>query len=86
MALIYMDRISKIDKEIKLNCYTVHKLFFTSCVISAKFIEEPYFNNSYYAKVGGISLSEMNLLESEFLTRINYKLYIEERLFMIYAR
>ena len=35
-----------------------------------------YFNNAYYAKVGGVSTGEMNRLELEFLFRLNFRLQV----------
>jgi hypothetical protein len=32
-------------------------------VVSAKFADDTFYKNSYYAKVGGISTEEMNNLE-----------------------
>lgn len=55
-----------------------------SIAIAAKFYDEKYFTNQYYAKVGGISLKEFNCLEVEFLTMINYKLYVEDQIFIQY--
>ena len=37
--------------------------------------------NSFYAKVGGITLEEMNNLEKQFLFGIDYRLSIEEEQF-----
>ena len=35
----------------------------------------------YYSKLGGVSLSELKNLESEFLILIGYKLFVEEKLY-----
>jgi len=55
-----------------------------SVAIAAKFYDEKYFTNGYYSKVGGISLKEFNILEYEFLTTINYRLYVDDKLFIQY--
>jgi hypothetical protein len=34
-----------------------------SVMLAAKFFDDQYFNNAYYAKVGGVPCNEMNLLE-----------------------
>lgn len=53
-------------------------------MVAAKFFDEEYFSNSFYAKIGGISLEDMNRLEVEFLNLIDYKLYVEEKIFYQY--
>lgn len=43
---------------------------------AAKFFDEKFSNNAYFAKVGGVSTIEMNSLEMEFLSMIQYQLHI----------
>merc|ERR1719502_1709704 len=59
LALIYIDRL------IQRNSYTlcslnVHRILITSVMLAAKFFDDHYFNNAYYAKVGGVPCNEMN--------------------------
>ena len=53
-------------------------------VIAIKFNEDNYYTSDFYAKLGGISKLEMNHLEYEFATMINFNLFIEEDLFYQY--
>jgi hypothetical protein len=46
-------------------------------LVSIKFFDDIYYNNTYYAKIGGISLLELNQLEKEFISNINYDLYAD---------
>eukprot|EP00939_MAST-03C_sp_MAST-3C-sp1_P004536 g4536.t1 len=46
-------------------------------MLAAKFFDDHYYNNAYYAKIGGVPCSEMNSLELEFLFLINFTLYVE---------
>ena len=43
-----------------------------------------YFNNAYYAKVGGVPLVEVNALELEFLFSINFSLHTPTDVFEKY--
>jgi len=45
-------------------------------MIAAKFFDDIYFDNAYYAKVGGIPTAEINNLELEFLFMINFTLNV----------
>jgi len=67
MAIIYIDRISNMNSTINLNKKTIHKLFLTSVVVAAKFQDDAFFYNSFYAYIGGIKSTEMNFMEKEFL-------------------
>jgi Cyclin len=54
----------------------VHRVIITAILLAAKFFDDAYYNNAYYAKVGGVHTSEINGLESDFLFRINFSLYV----------
>jgi len=47
-----------------------------SVMLAAKFFDDQYYNNKYYAKVGGITPSEMNTLEVEFLFMAKFSLFV----------
>jgi hypothetical protein len=63
-------------KPFVLNTLSIHRLLLLSIVCSAKFFDDAYFNNHFYAKIGGITLRELNLLEIEFLALISFDLHI----------
>lgn len=44
-----------------------------------------YYNNAYYAKVGGISTAEMNLLEVDFLFGLGFQLNVTPAAFYTYC-
>jgi len=74
LALIYIDRlISK--NNFLLTDLNVHRVLITAVMLAAKFFDDAYYNNAYYAKVGGIAVSELNILEVEFLFRIHFQLH-----------
>lgn len=74
-ALLYIDRFMYRNKHVLLTSRCVHRLLITSVVVSMKFLDDLYYNNVYYAKIGGIPTAEMNALELEFLCRINFDLF-----------
>lgn len=62
----------------------VHRVVITAVLLAAKFFDDAYYNNAYYAKVGGVLVSEMNSLEVEFLFRINFSLRVVPEVFQKY--
>lgn len=52
---------------------------------SSKFQFGRFYNNAYYAKVGGISTNEMNLLEVDFLFGIGFQLNVTPTTFHTYC-
>ncbi len=53
-------------------------------LISIKYNEDDYYSNEFYAKVGGIRMTEMNKLEYEFLSLIDFNLFVNEDVFNKY--
>jgi hypothetical protein len=85
MALIYLDRVTNKKEGLVLSNYCIHRLFLTSLVVAVKFYEDKYYKNSFYSKVGGISSTELNTLELEFLDFIDYTLYVSEEEYQTYS-
>lgn len=76
LALIYIDRIIQINPTFVVNSLNIHRLLITSVMLGAKFFDDQYFNNAYYAKVGGVPCAEINCLEVEFLFMTNFGLSV----------
>jgi hypothetical protein len=85
VALVYLNRVSKNQGAIFVNPRTIHRLFVTSVLLAAKYCDDIYFNNKYYARVGGISCSEMNALELEFLFRSKFECNVSSEEFNMFS-
>jgi Cyclin len=83
LALIYVDRLIQRNNFL-LTELNVHRVIITAVLLAAKFFDDAYYNNAYYAKVGGVHISEMNSLEVDFLFRINFSLHVTTELFEKY--
>ena len=83
LILIYIDRICNIHK-CKLCYYNIHKLILGSMIIAIKYNEDEYYSQKFYAKIGGVTLAEICNLEYNFLSLINYNLFVNENLFSKY--
>ncbi|CAI9768250.1 unnamed protein product [Fraxinus pennsylvanica] len=84
-AYIYLDRFAKKQPLLPINSFNVHRLLITSVLVSAKFMDDIFYNNAYYAKVGGISTEEMNLLEVDFLFGLGFQLNVTPQTFHTYC-
>ncbi|GAV73381.1 Cyclin domain-containing protein [Cephalotus follicularis] len=85
VAYVYLDRFTQSQPSLPINSFNVHRLLITSVLVSAKFMDDMYYNNAYYAKVGGISITEMNLLELDFLFGMRFKLNVTPDTFYTYC-
>ncbi|KAK7285354.1 hypothetical protein RJT34_20123 [Clitoria ternatea] len=85
VAHIYVDRFIQ-HTDIKLTSLNVHRLLITSIMLAAKFMDDAFYNNAYYAKVGGVSTCELNRLEMNFLFGIDFRLQVSVDTFGKYCR
>eukprot|EP01018_Ginkgo_biloba_P006098 Gb_01709 [translate_table: standard] len=76
LAYAYIDRFIHQQPEVPITSLNVHRLLITSVMVAAKFVDDAFFNNAYYAKVGGVNTLEMNRLELEFLFNLDFKLQL----------
>ncbi|KAL8268434.1 hypothetical protein R6Q59_002244 [Mikania micrantha] len=84
VAYVYLDRFTQQQPALSINSYNVHRLLITGVMIAAKFMDDLYYNNAYYAKVGGISTTEMNFLEVDFLFGLGFQLNVNPTTFHTY--
>ena len=83
LSLIYIDRLIQRSSFV-LNSHNVHRVIITSITLAAKFFDDQFFDNAYYARVGGISKGEMNAMELDFLFLINFSLFVSPSVYNKY--
>lgn len=75
MVVIYfIDVLSHSYQQFQVNTLTVHRYIVTSVTVACKGLCDSFCTNAHYAKVGGISTVELNMLEVEFLSKVQYKI------------
>ena len=53
-------------------------------MLAAKFFDDLFYNNAFYAKLGGVNPAEMNTLEVELLHLLNFSLMVRPDVFAKY--
>lgn len=75
LVLLYLvDLFTDSYSRFVLSSLTVHRFIITAIAVASKGLCDIFCTNRHYAKVGGVSVIELNLLEVEFLTRVNYRI------------
>ncbi|ONK55604.1 uncharacterized protein A4U43_UnF1020 [Asparagus officinalis] len=85
VAYIYLDRFLHRNPAVSIDSFNVHRFIITSVLAAVKFMDDIYYNNTYFAKVGGISLMEMNYLEVDFLFGVGFELNVTPVTFNSYC-
>ncbi|KAK2957611.1 putative Cyclin [Blattamonas nauphoetae] len=73
VALIYITRLERSGSVI-LTSQSAHALLLTSIVITAKYLDDLFYFNTYYAHIGRIDFQELNQMELQFLSLMSYSL------------
>lgn len=76
LSSIYLHRILKRNPEFRITALNVHRLFLSSIVLAAKYHDDVYYANEYYARVGGITGRELNSLELQFVKLVGWQLAV----------
>lgn len=82
----YIDRLCALYPEFTINTLTVHRFLITAATVAAKGLSDSFWNNATYAKVGGVRLAELKLLELEFLYRVDWKIVPNPDVLVAYYR
>ena len=82
-SFILLDRLVACS-QIALTSKNIHQILLSSITIALKVNEDHIYTDNFYAKIGGISLSELNELEAELLQITDYKVSIDEKTFNLY--
>ncbi|KAK7207391.1 cyclin-domain-containing protein [Myxozyma melibiosi] len=71
--VFYIDLLCAAFSAFTISSLTVHRFLITAATVASKGLCDSFCTNSHYAKVGGVSLAELNLLEVEFLVRVGWR-------------
>ncbi|EFJ22391.1 hypothetical protein SELMODRAFT_416667 [Selaginella moellendorffii] len=85
VGYVYIDRLSHKHPDLPITPLNVHRLLVTSVMTASKILDDVHFNNAFFARVGGISTSEVNKLELEFLFRLDFRLTVTVQEFESYC-
>ena len=77
LSLILIDKMCK-KSNIALTIYNIHRILFSSVLISIKYNEDSYFDNTFYAQIAGIKPNELKLLEYKFLEFNDFNVYTND--------
>ena len=63
-------------KSYKIHKLNIHRFVLVSIVVNAKFQQDFHKNNRTMAKIGGVTIEELNFLEKTFLKMIRFELHV----------
>lgn len=72
-SVAYIQRILDNHPDMRVSALNVHTLILSSVVVAAKFHDDSFRANSYYARVGGVSPNALFTLEAHFLRLLGWQ-------------
>ncbi|KAK9133568.1 hypothetical protein Scep_013096 [Stephania cephalantha] len=85
VGYVYIDRLLHKYPDSLLVSLNVHRLLVTSVMVASKVLDDVHYNNSFYARVGGVSNAELNRLELEMLFLLDFGVVVSSRIFESYC-
>ena len=77
LSLILIDKMCK-KSGILLTYYNIHRILFSSLLISIKYNEDSYFDNTFYSQIAGVKPNELQLLEYTFLFYNEFNVFVKD--------
>ncbi|KAM0751050.1 cyclin-domain-containing protein [Meredithblackwellia eburnea MCA 4105] len=74
ILLHYVDKVCARMPTFTISSLTVHRFIIAAISVGSKALSDSFCTNGRYARVGGVSIAEMNLLEKEFCEAIDWRL------------
>jgi len=81
VALVYVDRIHRIHPKSRICSWNVHRLLLVGMLLCTKITEDRPISNDFWAKVGGVSLQELNSLEMKMCRLLGYRLHVSSDIY-----
>ena len=82
----YIDRLCALYPDFTINTLTVHRFLITAATVAAKGLSDSFWNNTTYARVGGVKVAELRFLELEFLQKVDWKIVPQAEVLVAYYK
>ncbi|KAI9323159.1 cyclin-domain-containing protein, partial [Dichotomocladium elegans] len=85
LALYYIHRLHSAYPSIRASIGSEARLFTTALILANKFLDDNTFTNKTWSDVSNIPVRELNIMEMEFLSALNYNIYLHHTQFFAWV-
>jgi hypothetical protein len=85
LALYYIQRLRTAYPSIPASTGSEVRLFTTALVLANKYLDDNTFTNKTWSDVSNISVHELNIMEMEFLSALDYNIHIPHTLYFMWT-
>lgn len=75
-ALIYLDRFMACTHHMVVNAANIHQLFGVAFMLASKWHEDEFYATSFFARLIGVGIEDLNILERKFLSTVSFHLFV----------
>jgi len=72
--VFYIDKLCALCSSFTISSLTVHRFLITAATVASKGLSDSFWTNPTYARIGGISVSELATLELDFLQKVQWRI------------
>lgn len=76
VSLALLERILESNPGLVITDSNVHRFFLASCTVAAKFQDDDFYSNPFYARVGGVANEELLKLEAKFFEMLDWTAHV----------
>jgi hypothetical protein len=86
LSLLYIHRMKINNPTIKGQNGSEYRTFTVALMLANKFLDDNTYTNKTWSEVTNIPVSEINTMEMEFLSSLDYELYVSEQQYFEWVR
>jgi len=79
LALLFIYRLKKLNPTVRGKPGSEYRLLTVALMLGNKFLDDNTYTNKTWAEVSGINVSEVHIMEVEFLSNMKYDLFTSEQ-------
>jgi hypothetical protein len=80
----YIDRLCVLYTAFSISSLTVHRYLIAAATVASKGLCDTFWTNNTYARIGGVTIKELALLELDFLKRMDWRIIPESKVLVDY--
>jgi energy-converting hydrogenase Eha subunit C len=84
VGLIYLQRVKTRIPGACLTSRNLQRLLLVALLLANKFLDDLYFSNKHWAKIGGLTLQEVNALELSVLRTLDWRMAVTREDYLAY--
>ena len=86
VGLMYLQRLKQRMPTVCLTSGNMQRLLLTSVMVAAKFLDDLYYSNKHWARIGGLNLQDVNALELKLLFQLSFSVGVTREEYQEYLQ